>query len=118
MVLSDIELVKNGRIFSNTYLDWLVEEAERSESASITNGRGPGWMVDDAENTEDSGITSGKGSTWSVAGSEKTEDSAIGTPEDLDIIKCEASASQEPDRVGSAVEEKSLSSKRRRTALA
>ncbi|KAK7756051.1 hypothetical protein SLS62_001994 [Diatrype stigma] len=121
MVLSDIELVKNGRIFSNTYLDWLVEEAERSESSSITNGRGPGWLVDDAENTEDSGITSGKGSTWSVAGSEKTEDSAVGTPdktEDLDIMKCEASVSQDHDRVGSVVEEMPSSSKRRRTALA
>lgn len=58
MVLSDIELVKSGNIFSSTYLDWLVV---------------------DAETTVDSGIGSAKGSDWSVAGSEKTEDLGVVT---------------------------------------
>lgn len=32
MVLSDIEAVKTGRIFSNTYLDWLVDESHSASS--------------------------------------------------------------------------------------
>ncbi|KAF3025163.1 hypothetical protein E8E14_014753 [Neopestalotiopsis sp. 37M] len=57
MVLSDMELVKNGRIFSSTYLDWLVDESEHSEGSVTTS--------------------SAKASECSVAGSENTEESAL-----------------------------------------
>lgn len=84
MVLADIELVKNGRIFSNTYLDWLVDESEATEKLGITDGKDSDWLADDVANTEDSCITSGKGSDWSVAGSEKTEDSGLAESEEME----------------------------------
>ncbi|KAL7940479.1 hypothetical protein V8C42DRAFT_337456 [Trichoderma barbatum] len=40
MVLSDIELVKNGKIFSNTNLDWLVDESKNTVDSGNTNGNG------------------------------------------------------------------------------
>ncbi|KAI1261794.1 hypothetical protein F5Y18DRAFT_440189 [Xylariaceae sp. FL1019] len=63
MVLSDIELVKNGRIFSSTYLDWLLEDP-----------------IQDSAFT--SGITSGKASDCSV--SDNTEYSTPGEREKLE----------------------------------
>ncbi|KUL83795.1 hypothetical protein ZTR_06651 [Talaromyces verruculosus] len=80
MVLSDIELVKNGKIFSTTNLDWLVADESKSKdscSSDLATGKGSEWVVEDAENTEDSGTTSMKGSDWSVAGSENTEDTGM-----------------------------------------
>ncbi|KAI1245860.1 hypothetical protein MGN70_012754 [Eutypa lata] len=81
MVLADIELVKNGKIFSNTNLDWLVDEPEHTANPAITNVKGSEWLADEAESTGDSGITSAKGSDWSVAGSEKTEDTGMADTE-------------------------------------
>lgn len=74
MVLSDIELVKNGRIFSNTYLDWLVDEPEHTENPRITSDKLSVWSAAGSENTEDSGI----------GGSEKTED--LGITNDKDFV--------------------------------
>lgn len=60
MVLSDIELVKNGKIFSNTNLDWLVDESKNTVDSGNTNGNGvhhgPG-----SKKTVDSGKTNGNG---------------------------------------------------------
>jgi hypothetical protein len=73
MVLSDLELVKNGKIFSNTNLDWLVDELENTEDKGITNGNGrvsPGTCNGNCSLTQngnglehvvDSGITNGNG---------------------------------------------------------
>lgn len=90
MVLSDIELVKNGRIFSSTYLDWLVDETAI---------------------TEDSGTTSGKESGWSVAGSENTDDSTIPEvekTEDLGISDAKDLINQDHDLQDRVIDEKPL----------
>ncbi|KAI8631475.1 hypothetical protein F5Y19DRAFT_423892 [Xylariaceae sp. FL1651] len=104
MVLADIELVKNGRIFSNTYLDWLVDESENTESSGIN-----------------SGITSGKGSDWSVAGSENTEDTDIGETkkaEDLGITNGKGSVAQDCNVLDGVANGKPLSNHGEITATA
>ncbi|KAK7991201.1 GDP-mannose 4-6 dehydratase [Apiospora arundinis] len=99
MVLSDIELVKNGKIFSNTNLDWLVDESERvdesdeagelrlgeklanMEGQGSANGDPYGLLVDEVNKPASMGesvVDVGKGSDRSVAGSEHTDDSGIG----------------------------------------
>lgn len=116
MVLSDIELVKNGRIFSSTNLDWLVADEQKSkdiDESVLSNGKGSEWVVDEAENTEDSGTTSIKGSDWSVAGSENTEDSGIvdsEKTENLDTVKGNYAVAPEMNGLERIIENKLLSS--------
>jgi len=104
MVLSDIELVKNGRIFSNTYLDWLVDKSD----CTIDSGIG------ESENTKDSGITNGKGSVAQDCNdSDSTVDSGIGeseNTEDSHITNGKGSVSQDHNGLEHVVEGKPLSS--------
>ncbi|KAK8061800.1 hypothetical protein PG994_008166 [Apiospora phragmitis] len=102
MVFSDIELVKNGKIFSNTNLDWLVDESGGVVGSGAVNE--PTYVENRAPIDADS-------SAWaSVAGSEHTEDSGIGgleKPQAFDVTeaKCSTTLNGAPrglDGVGEA----------------
>ncbi|KAM7200694.1 GDP-mannose 4,6-dehydratase sdnI [Naviculisporaceae sp. PSN 640] len=77
MVLSDIELVKSGRMFSTTNLDWLIDRGvEESENRSVVNSA-PSSTAGDTYKASDGWSTSG------VEGSEQTECSSVAEAADL-----------------------------------
>lgn len=125
MVLSDIELVKNGKIFSNTNLDWLVDESGGVVGSGLVNeptfmenrapsdGDSSAWAVDESQNAGDPVVEMGKGSDQSVAGSEHTEDSGIGgleKPQTFDVteVKCSTTLNGAPRGLDSVGEAKAL----------